>query len=87
MRLPSTTTPVPPTSTGFCLVQGRTGLGSRRTLVSLTIESSGPAARAAGVVPAITSIASPKLKPTSRILIGVTSLPWGLPSDGKPPCP
>ena len=45
IRLPSMTTPVPPTSIGFCLVQGRTGLGSRITLVTRTIESSGPAAR------------------------------------------
>src|SRR4051812_31657438 len=39
-------TPVPITSTGFCLVQGRIGLGSRSVAKTRTMESSGPAARA-----------------------------------------
>src|SRR5262249_34204800 len=79
------TTPEPLTSAGFSLFHGRTGLGSRSTLVILTIESSGSAAGAAGVAPAIASIARPKLKPTCRIFIGVTSLPWGCLRIGSPP--
>jgi hypothetical protein len=42
----SITTPLPATSTGFCLVRGRTGLGSRIWLKILTTESTVPAARA-----------------------------------------
>src|SRR5208282_32588 len=41
------TTPLPITSTGFCLTHGRTGLGSRIWLNTLTTESAVPAARAA----------------------------------------
>ena len=44
IRLPSMTTPVPLTSIGFCLVHGRTGLGSRIWLNTLTTESAEPPA-------------------------------------------
>ena len=49
--LPSRITPEPAASTGFCRAHGRTGLGSRITLVTRTIESSVPAARAVATAP------------------------------------
>jgi hypothetical protein len=44
--LPSMTTPVPMTSTGACLDQGRVGFGSRSEAKTRTTESSGPSALA-----------------------------------------
>src|SRR5262249_27316207 len=67
------TTPVPPTSIGFCLVHGRTGLGSRSTLVTLTIESSGRAARVTVATPASVAIARLNPKPIRLALICHTS--------------
>ena len=76
IRLPSMTTPVPPTSIGFCLVHGRTGLGSRITLVTRTIESSGPPAHAEAVGSVNDSTARLRLKTIVRTFMEGTSPLW-----------
>ena len=42
--LPSITTPVPATSTGFCFAHGRIGFGIRIWAITRTTDSSGPPA-------------------------------------------